>query len=152
MLRRAMAEQREALIDREPKPCTHKVADHQCGTRAKYVLDRCRCLPCSKANSEAETWRERQKAYGRYNKYVPAGPVREHVRSLMDAGVGLKRLVVVAGVPQGTLWKLVYGKRQADGTQQPSRRVTRETAEKLFAVDPDWTGELGRIRRWLQAA
>lgn len=53
--------------------------------------------------------------------------------------MGLKRIVAVTGVSQGGLWKLMYGKRQPDGTQQPSRRVLRETAEKLYALDPDWT-------------
>jgi transcriptional regulator with XRE-family HTH domain len=142
MLRAAFREQREALVDRTPKPCHHKRANHQHGTRACYVLDACRCHPCSKANAEAENWRERQKAYGRYNKYVPAGPVREHVRTLMDAGMGLKRIVAVTGVSQGTMWKLMYGKRRPDGTCIPSRRVLRDTAEKLYTLDPTWTGPL----------
>lgn len=142
MVRAAQAQLREALINRTPKPCVHKVANHQHGTRACYVLDKCRCTPCSRANSDAEAWRERQKAYGRYNKYVPAGPVREQVRTLTDAGMGLKQVAKVSGVPHGTLWKLMYGKRQPDGSQTPSRRVQRETAEKLFALDADWNGPL----------
>lgn len=142
MLRSSRAAQRDALIDRTPKPCLHKQADHKHGTRACYVLDRCRCEPCSKANSKAENWRTRQKAYGRYQKYVPADPVREHVRALMNAGMGLKQIVKVSGVSQGGLWKLMYGRRQVDGSQQPSRRVLRETADKLYAIDPDWSGPL----------
>jgi hypothetical protein len=138
MLRTAQAELRKALIDRTPKPCLHKIANHQHGTRSCYVLDKCRCTPCSQANAEAETWRERQKAYGRYNKFVPAGPVREHVRSLTDAGMGLKRISKVSSVSHGSLWKLMYGKRQSDGSLKPSRRVTREIAEKLYAIDADW--------------
>lgn len=140
-LRAALAQQKRDLVDRTPKPCHHKIANHQHGQRATYVLDRCRCEPCSKANAEAETWRERQKAYGRYHKYLPASPVREHVRALMDAGVGLKRISKVSGVAHGSLWKLVYGKRQADGTQVPSIRVLRSTAEKLYAIDPTWTDQ-----------
>ncbi|MDP9820411.1 transcriptional regulator with XRE-family HTH domain [Nocardioides massiliensis] len=139
MLRAALAEEREAAIDRTPKPCHHKEANHQHGTNAAYVLDKCRCYPCSAARAAQDDWRRRQKAYGRYTKYVPAEHVRAHVRDLMDAGMGLKRIVAVSGVSQGALWKLMYGKRQADGTQQPSRRVLRETAEKLYALDPAWT-------------
>ncbi len=151
MLRATMAEQREALIDRTPKPCLHKVANHQHGTRACYVLDRCRCKPCAAANSKAETHRERQKAYGRYNKFVPAGPVREHVRTLMDAGMGLKTVSKRTGISTGTLSKLIYGvyapgpggrNGKGDLLRQPSRRVLRETAEKLYALDPIWTGSL----------
>lgn len=155
MLRATMAAQREALIDRTPKPCLHKVANHQHGTRACYVLDRCRCEPCSKAKSEAETWRERQKAYGRYQKYVPAGPVREHIQTLRDAGMGLKQIARAAGLGTGTLSKIVYGvykdtglgelnrKGQGELVRPPSRRVLRETAEKIYAIDPAWTG--GRV-------
>lgn len=142
MLRSALAQARESMIDRTPKPCLHKVADHQHGTNAAYILDRCRCLPCAAAHSKQEIWRERQKAYGRYNRYVPALPVREHVQSLLDAGMGLKRIVKVSGVSSGALWKLMYGKRLPDGTQKPSNRVLRETAEKLYVIDPAWTGQV----------
>ncbi|MGH3355254.1 MAG: hypothetical protein ACRDOJ_05115 [Nocardioidaceae bacterium] len=142
MLRAAYHQQRMALVDRTPQPCLHKQANHQHGTRACYVLDKCRCEPCARANSEAETWRERQKAYGRYHRYVNADLVREHVRALADAGMGLKTVAKRSGVSQGSLWKLMYGKRQPDGTQTPSRRVTRETADKLYALDPAWNGPL----------
>lgn len=142
LLRHTMAQAKAALVDRTPKPCLHKVANHQHATRACYVLDRCRCTPCSEANAKAQTWRERQKAYGRYNKYVPALPVREHVDQLTAAGMGLKQIAKVSGVAHGALWKLMYGKTQPDGTRTPSRRVLRETAEKLYAIDPDWTGRL----------
>jgi transcriptional regulator with XRE-family HTH domain len=146
MLRAAQREAREALIDRTPKPCLHKVADHQCGTRAKYVLDCCRCLPCAKANSEAETWRERQKAYGRYNKYVPAEFVREHLRELGEYGIGLKRVAELSGVSTGTLSKIMFGVYADTGTgggrngpgvrvREPSRRVLRSTAEKIYDVE-----------------
>jgi transcriptional regulator with XRE-family HTH domain len=154
MLRKALAEQREAMIDRTPKPCLHKQANHQHGTRACYVLDRCRCLPCAKANSKAETERERMKAYGRYHKYVPAGPVREHIDRLREAGMGLKTISARSGVSNGALTKIVYGTyapaegphkgRNGAGTllRGPARRVLRETAEKIYALDPDWNEPL----------
>lgn len=126
-----------ATVDRTPKPCNHKVANHQHGTRAAYVLDQCRCEPCTVASREAEAWRRRQRAYGRYDKYVDAGPVRDHVRELMAAGMGLKRIIAVTGIPSGTLWKLVYGKHKPDGSRSPSKRVTRETAEKILGTKPD---------------
>lgn len=131
---------REAALDRTPKPCNHKVADHQHGTRAAYVLDRCRCLPCSRANAEAEGWRERQKAYGRYDKYVDAGPAREHLRHLMATGMGLKQIYRQPGVSAGQVWKLLYGKKQADGVRTPSVRILRTTAERLLAIEPSLAG------------
>lgn len=139
---------RLAAVDRTPKPCLHKIADHQHGTRAAYVLDRCRCFPCSSANAQAETDRERQKAYGRYDKYVQAEPVRAHVLALGEQGMGLKRVAKGAGVSTGTLSKLVFGVYTATGTgggckgpgdrvRQPSKRVLRTTAERLLAVELD---------------
>lgn len=135
MVRAAMAEMREALVDRTPKPCLHKFANHQHGQRATYVLDKCRCEPCSRANAEAETWRERQKAYGRYNKYVPAEFVREHLAELAAYGIGLKRVAKISGVSTGTLSKIWYG--SASRTDRgPSVRVLRSTAERIYAVEP----------------
>lgn len=151
MVRARLAEQREALIDRTPQPCLHKQANHQHGSNAAYILDRCRCEPCAKAHAAQEQWRTRQKAYGRYNKFVPAGPVRDHVRDLMDAGMGLKTVSKRTGISTGTLSKLIYGVyapgpggRGGKGEliRPPSRRVLRETAEKLYALDPDWNGPL----------
>lgn len=142
-VRRVLAAEREAKVDRTPKPCLHKHANHQHGERACYVLDKCRCLPCAAANSNAESERERQKAYGRYNKYVPAQPVRDHVAELQAAGMGLKTIIKRSGIPSGTMTKLVYGIRK-DGEQirPPARRVLRETAEKLYALDPTWSDSL----------
>lgn len=147
MVRAAMREAREALIDRTPKPCLHKVANHQHGTRACYALDRCRCEPCSKANAEAEGWRTRQKAYGRYHKYVPAEHVRAHLRELGEYGIGLKRVAKLSGVSTGSLSKIMFGVYVATGTgggrngpgvrkREPSRRVLRSTAERIYAVEP----------------
>lgn len=135
-----------ATVDRTPKACLHKEADHQHGTRACYVLDKCRCLPCARANADAEAQRERQKAYGRYDKYVEAEPVRAHVRALGAQGMGLKRVAREAGVSTGTLSKLMFGVYRATGTgggrngpgekiREPSKRVLRSTAEKVLAVD-----------------
>lgn len=131
---KARGDARKAAVDRTPKPCLHKQADHQHGTRTAYVLDRCRCLPCSRANAAAESDRERQKAYGRYDWFVSAAQARAHVLHLMDQGMGLKRIVAVSGVAQGTLWKLVYGKRQADGVQKPTRRITHHVHDRLMAT------------------
>jgi transcriptional regulator with XRE-family HTH domain len=147
-----------ARIDRTPKPCLHKEAQHQHGTHACYVLDRCRCIPCKTANTAYERSRNRLTAYGRWQPHVDAGPVRAHVQDLQNAGLGLKRIAVLSGVSNGALSKLMYGKRQPDGTQVPSVQVRTDTAVKLFRVTahPDLLGQTvcipssGTIRR-LQA-
>lgn len=104
------------------RSCTHKVARHGHGTRAAYVLDKCRCRPCRDAASAAERTRQKNIAYGRWTPYIDATPARNHVRWLMLNNVGLKRIVKVSGVSHGGLWKLMYGKTRPDGTRTVSRR------------------------------
>lgn len=146
-LRAVQSELREALVDRTPKPCLHARANHQHGTRACYVLDRCRCTPCTKANSAAENERTRLKAYGRYHKYVSAEHVRAHLAELAEYGIGLKRVSELSGVSNGSLSKIVFGTyasiegpsrgRYGKGEllRGPARRVLRSTAERIYAVE-----------------
>lgn len=107
----------------------------QHGTRAKYVNEKCRCEPCTKANTDAENNRYRQQAYGRWQPYVDAEPARAHVCILMDYGYGWKRIADMAGVSRITVNKLLYGARHRG--MQPSKSVRPETAAKLLAVQPN---------------
>ena len=104
------------------------------GTYIKYVVERCRCDPCRAANSDYET--RRQHAMRRPDEiwlpYVPAGPARRHVRQLMAAGVGLKQIAKVSGVPHGSLSKLVYGDPQRN--MAPSKRIRPQTERAILAV------------------
>lgn len=146
-LRRARYKHRLAEIDRTPKPCLHKVANHQHGTRACYVLDKCRCIPCSKAVAKAERDRSRLKAYGRYDKYVDAGPVREHLQMLGAYGIGLKQVARITGLSTGSLSKIMWGvyeRREGPSVGRygkgelvrgPSKRVIRKNAAKILAVE-----------------
>ncbi|MDF2847105.1 MAG: hypothetical protein K0R97_1087 [Oerskovia sp.] len=125
---------RVAAVDRTPAVCKHKIADHQHGTHAMYVLDACRCDQCSAANSRYESNRLRRNAYGR-SDLVDAGPVRAHIAALSAAGVGLKRITAVSGVSGGSLTKIVYGVSRGDGTRRPrAARVHRATAARILAV------------------
>lgn len=128
---------RKAAVDRTPRPCLHKNTSHVHGTRTCYILDRCRCLPCSTANAAAELQRNRQKAYGRYDKYVDADPVRAHVRALSARGMGWKRVAEVAGISNGAMWKLLYGRRRPDGALHLTRRMVRAHGERILAVQLD---------------
>jgi len=126
-----------AALDRTPKPCLHKVANHEHGTNACYVLDKCRCPPCVQAESEYERNRTRLHAYGRWDNYVDAELARQHVRELMSQGMGIKRICVVGGASTGQLWKLLYGKKRDDGTRTPSKRVRKDVAERLLSIRLD---------------
>jgi len=129
--------ERMSVIDRTPKPCLHKVANHEHGTYACYVLDKCRCLPCAGASSDYDLEMSRQKAYGRWNGLVDAEPARQHVRALMAQGMGWKRIAAASSVPTGTLWKLLYGKPGRNSNSVPSKRIQPATERRLMAVRLD---------------
>lgn len=129
-----------------------KVRPH--GTRAKYAVEKCHCLRCSAANTNYETNRAKQKVYGRWQPYVDATPVREHVEQLRAAGLGYKRVAALAGVTASTVSKLLYG----TPGREPSKQVRAETAEKLLAVTatvenlaPGTCVDATGVRRRLQA-
>src|SRR6266536_5240977 len=56
------------------------------GTRAGY-RGGCRCEPCRRADREYARRRYRLKAYGQWQPFTDAAPVREHVRRLMSLGI-----------------------------------------------------------------
>lgn len=126
---------RMRTIDRTPKPCHHTQTTHEHGTYAAYTLDGCRCLPCKDATAEYNRQLDRRNAYGR-SDLVVADPVRSHVEQLAAAGIGLKTLARLSGVSHGSLWKLMYGKRQPDGSRVPSARIHKQTAAAVLAVRP----------------
>lgn len=132
-----------SAVDRTPKPCLHKCANHQHGVRSTYVLDRCRCLPCAAANSAAENRRAKLRAYGRGTPsgLVDASPARAHVEALQAAGMGWKRIAAAAGVANGTMSRLLFGKpKQGSG---PSRRINPDAAARLLAVPMPTVERLG---------
>ena len=136
---------RDAAIDRTPRPCEHPHANHQHGTYVAYTLDRCRCLPCSAACSEYTASLRRRAAYG-IESHVDAEPVRQHVATLRASGVGIKTISAQTGISTGTLCKLVYGIRRADGTMRPpSSRILKGTAERLLAVTPQMAADGARV-------
>ncbi|GGU61944.1 hypothetical protein [Streptomyces lavendofoliae] len=104
------------------------------GTTAKYHLDRCRCYPCCHANSQYESNRRRAMAYGTWQPFVDAGPVRTHVRQLGEFGIGWIRAAKLAGVATGTVSKLLYGDRPRN--LAPTKRMRPEVALALLSVEP----------------
>ncbi|GGS96880.1 hypothetical protein [Streptomyces violaceus] len=101
---------------------------------AKYHLELCRCLVCAQAARAYDNNRRRAIAYGRWQPFVDAEPVRAHVRSLGEFGIGWMRAARLAGVSTGGVSKLLYGDRPRG--LAPSRRVRPETALKLLSVEP----------------
>lgn len=97
--------------------------------------------------------RSRLIAYGQWQPYVDAEPVRRHVMMLRTFSIGIPRARELAGVSNGAMSKLVYG----TGGRPPSRRVRTLTADRITAVRPsldlvlptalvDGTGTRRRLR------
>lgn len=111
------------------------------GSRLYCHKQGCGHLECRLAWNAYEQNRKRQIAYGRWQPYVDASPVRDHVLWLIEKGVPLKNLRPI----YPTVHVLVYG-RPADG-QKPTTKMRKEAAEALLAVQPtlDMLGERARI-------
>lgn len=114
------------------RPCPHPRVNHQHGTPAAYHSDRCRCRPCVEANSAYTKHRNREIAYGRWNAWMDAGPVREHVRQLMGDGLTWRAIAERAHLSHSTVKQLLYG-RPSKG-EPPSVRVRRKTWTSLLGV------------------
>jgi len=123
----------ELLLDTPAaRPCHHPRAKHQHGTYGAYKSDRCRCRPCSEANSAYWRNRSRQIAYGRWCAYADAEEAREHVRRLMTKGLGWRTVASRALVSASTVERLLYG--QPSKGIPPSVRIRTSTERKLLAV------------------
>lgn len=111
------------------------------GSTVCYITHKCRCDVCREWMNVRERNRNRLKAYGRWDHkadFVPAWPVRDHVRFLQSNGMGLLTVAEVAGVSKTTLRQLVYGREGSGGDQKRKGRqqvrIKRENAEKIMAV------------------
>src|SRR5687767_320515 len=125
------AERLQARVTRE---CTHPHARHQHGTRAAYVQDRCRCTDCTAANTTASRTVTRERIYGRWQPYVDAGPVREHIAALRAAGVGVERIAHLADISVSHIRELAqHGRANSPGTQ----RVRPSTATRVLRIRID---------------
>ncbi|MEU3990172.1 hypothetical protein AB0F24_17650 [Streptomyces platensis] len=130
------------------------------GTYVKYKLDACRCYPCCFAESQYRNNRSRAIAYGTWQPYVDAEPIRAHVKTLSEFGIGWMRLAKLAHVPRGSVSKLLYG--DPSRGLAPSKRLLPKNAAALLAVEPtldnlgqaaliDGTGTRRRLRALVAA-
>lgn len=133
------------------------------GTYAKYRLDGCRCYPCAAARSDYDANRNRAIAYGTWQPWVPAEPVRVHIEHLRACGMGLRVLAAASGTSR-TVLRGILGDRP---DRAPCGKVRPATAQRILAVQPtldvlaaktpiDATGTVRRLRAlvvmgWSQA-
>jgi transcriptional regulator with XRE-family HTH domain len=102
-----------------------------CGTREGYKAG-CHCEGCTQAARDYKNDMMRAKAYGAWQPFVDAEPVREHLLGLREAHMGRNRVAEVAGLNPNYLARLLYG----DGAKPPPRKMRGETAAKILAVTP----------------
>lgn len=135
--------------------CDCKRAQHVHGDRVTYVIDKCRGDACREAARLYERHRERMNLYGR-GRLVDAEPVRQHVRTLMEQGMGWKRVARAAGVTPSVVGKLLYGSREPGHPdyRPPQKQVSRKSADAILAVtltrtkgsSVDSTGAMRRLQ------
>ncbi|MFF3443590.1 hypothetical protein [Streptosporangium sp. NPDC002721] len=101
---------------------------------ARYKLDGCRCYPCAAAVSDYNLNRNRGLAYGTWKPWVPAEPVRQHIRTLQAYGAGLRRIAEAANVDRKRLQGVLSG-RPERGTP-PSEKIRPALAAAVLAVEP----------------
>jgi transcriptional regulator with XRE-family HTH domain len=109
---------------------TKKTYPH--GTRAAYVLNRCRCDACRDANRRYAVARERRLTLASFGCADPltveARQVRSHLRFLQRAGVGLRQIAKLTGVSRTTLTQLRSG---------GSKRATWRNADVILGICSD---------------
>lgn len=97
------------------------------GTRARYVAG-CRCEPCAEENRAYARLRGKLCRGGEGNGLVPVVAVLAHLRKLSKAGVGRRRIAVLARVPPSTIGKIRKGARVS---------IRRATEARILAVGPE---------------
>lgn len=132
------------MIDRTPKLCHHKQAQHQHGDYVTYVLDRCRCLPCAFAYSEYDQWRRDRKAVNRPN-LVPFDRACEHIERLRDSGWPMEVIAKRTGLSAWTIKRLSLrqGALIQPATERRILAFAGESEDRAFLVDA--TGARRRI-------
>lgn len=101
------------------------------GTRAKYVIEKCRCTACTTANRMYA--RERDRSINRdklgtgppHARYVDAAQARAHLRWLSSVGVGRRTIARRTGLSLSALQEIKAGRH---------RRIRPETADSILGV------------------
>ena len=126
-----------SLVQETIRDCQCKRVRHEHGTHNAYLTDKCRCLPCKKANAAASVHNRKMKAYGRGPNTTPvdAKPVQKHIKKLMRNGWGVERIAKEAGVGTSTVSRILYG--EPARKIRPPKTVLGKTSDKILAFNPE---------------
>ncbi len=123
----------QRAADGPKRPCRHHGNPHRHGTRTAYVNDRCRCVECTAANTAASSAAARERTFGRWNPFVDATPVRQHIHTLRREGIGIQQLAKLTGLSARHLRDLA---EDSHPDRPVIQKVRPETAEHIMAVEP----------------
>lgn len=84
-------------------------------------------------HTEYARTRNRLLAYGRWDPWTEAQPVRDHIAHLGEAGIGWMRAAELAGLPTATVGHWLYG----HNGWPPPQKIHTEKAVKMLAVKAD---------------
>ncbi|MEU1443053.1 hypothetical protein [Streptomyces mirabilis] len=94
----------------------------------------CRRAACLARSADYDRTRNRLIAYGRWQPFVDAEPVRQHIRMLSSYGIGWQRVCRLSGASNGGVSRLLYGDRGRGYV--PTKRVRTTTADRITAIRP----------------
>lgn len=99
--------------------------------------------PLNPASARWQARRRRMIAYGQWEPFVDAEPVREHLREVMAAGMPISAVSERLGLPyESSLQHVLYGR----GDCGPGQKERRETAELVLSFWPSLTDFPDRAR------
>jgi hypothetical protein len=113
------------------RPCQHPRAQHVHGTRAAYVKDRCRCAPCTAANAAAWAATNRARAFGQWEPFLDAAPVRARIGQLREAGIGVDQIAKLAGTSTSHIRELA---NPGQPDKPPVHKVRPDTAQRILSI------------------
>lgn len=106
------------------------------GTYGKYKTEKCHCPECRRANRDLNRRWSRTKAMVAHGMAEPpwrdAEPVRQHIRDLTAAGIGVPSIQRMSGVSKAVLARLIYGRPERG--EAPSRKIRPANADRLLAI------------------
>lgn len=117
------------------------IEDEHHGSAYGYQLgcrDRETCpsdMTCTDALLEEERRRRREAGIAEQAPRVPAQPVRDHVRTLIDSGVAVLTIAAIAEVSTSGLRTLMYGRSGTRRGELPAH-IEKSKAERLLALKP----------------
>jgi hypothetical protein len=98
------------------------------------------CIKCERkatrrglCHTHYENRRRKEVAYGRWQStMIDAEPARQHVKALMAAGMGSRRISELSGVQRGTMQWLTIGRSERG--HGPAKRIRDTNAAAILAI------------------